>query len=144
MPSFSKASKARLAGAHPLLQKLLNEAIKKYDFMILDSQRDRAAQELAFKRGNTKVHFGNSAHNWAPSVAVDIAPYPVDWDDIARFRELQTKVIRPLAKELGIPIRQGYDWDGDGSSADESFVDWPHIELTPWREFAKKSKLYGE
>jgi peptidoglycan LD-endopeptidase CwlK len=33
------------------------------------------------------------------------------------------------AKELGIVLRWGADWDGDGDSKDETFVDSPHFEL---------------
>lgn len=146
MPSFSNLSLQRLAMLAPPLQLLLREAIKEFDFKILDSVRDREGQELAFRQGNTKVHFGDSAHNYFPAVAVDIVPYPVDWNDIWRFRALQKGVILPLARKLDIPIRQGYDWDRDGDEKDERFRDWPHIELHPWREMVKKfnSKLYGE
>jgi hypothetical protein len=34
------------------------------------------------------------------------------------------------AKELGIAIRCGADWDGDGLTSDQSFHDLAHIELT--------------
>lgn len=112
--------------------------------MILDSQRDRASQERAFKNGFSKVHFGNSAHNWSPSIACDIAPYPLDWDDASRFTELQIKFIKPIAKRLNIPIRQGVDWNMDGNLTNDRWDDLPHVELHPWREWAKKSKPYGE
>jgi hypothetical protein len=139
MPKFSEDSAARLSRAHFLLQKLMNEAIKEMDFCILSSQRGRADQEKAFKLGHTKVHFGSSAHNWKPAIALDIAPLPVDWKNHAAFRKLQLEVIKPLAKKLGIPIRQGIDWDMDGQTTDETFIDLPHVELHPWREWAKKS-----
>lgn len=150
MPVFGSTSKARLAGAHPLLQRLMNAAIARatpaQDFMILDAQRDRAAQELAFKRGNTKAHFGQSAHNWNPAVALDVAPYPLDFSEDKgkpRFIDLAQKLILPLAKELNIPIRWGGDWNMNGKWQDDGW-DFPHYELHPWREFAKTSKLYGE
>lgn len=142
MPKFSKVSKERLAAAHPLLQKLMNEAIKHYDFTILQSQRGRADQERAYRQGTSGVHYGKSAHNWAPSVALDIAPYPVDWDDISRFRVLQQGIIKPLALKLGIPLRWGCNWDRDDNIAERGENDWPHIELYPWRTWAKKSKPY--
>lgn len=142
MPKFSAVSKARLAAAHPLLQQLMNEAILEFDFTILQSQRGRADQELAFRRGNTKVHYGSSAHNWTPAIALDIAPYPINWNDVKAFRRLQMGIIKPLAVKLKIPIRLGCDWDMDGNTADERFVDWPHVELHPWRTWAKKSKPY--
>ena len=142
MAEFDAGSKARLAMAHPLLQKLMNAAIQQSAFVILDSQRGRAAQELAFKQKRTKVHFGSSAHNWSPSIALDIAPLPINWKNIKPFMVLQMEIIGPLAKELGIPIRQGCDWNMDGKTTDEKFVDLPHVELHPWRSFAAKSKPF--
>ena len=38
-------------------------------------------------------------------------------------------VIQASAKELGVKIRAGYDWDADRDSFDHSFIDMPHIEL---------------
>lgn len=142
MPIFSSVSKKRLLGAHPLLQKLMNAAIKEFDFTILQSQRGRADQELAFKLGNTKVHYGNSAHNWAPAIALDIAPYPVNWSRLKPFIILQFEIIKPIARKLDIEIRQGLDWNRNGDITDENFIDYPHVELHPWRQWAKKSKPY--
>ena len=142
MASFDKGSTDRLSRAHPLLQKLMNEAIKQTPFMVMDSQRGQAAQELAFRQGNTKVHFGKSAHNWSPSVALDVAPLPVNWKNTKPFITLGQKVIMPLAKQMNIPIRWGADWDMDSDLSDETFVDMPHYELNPWREWAKKCKPF--
>lgn len=129
MPKFSASSKKHLAGAHPLLQQLFNEVIKDIDCTVLDSQRGRAAQEKAFASGNSKAHFGQSAHNWSPSVALDVVPFPLDWKDIKAFRALG-KVVKAKAKALGIPISYGGDWP--------NFKDYPHYELDPWRVWAKK------
>ena len=134
MPKFGTKSRANLAGAHPLLQKLFNEVIKDIDCTVLDSQRDRQAQERAFKLGHSKAHFGQSAHNWSPAIAVDVVPFPLDWEDTASFRRL-AKVVLSKAKELQIPIEWGGSWTG--------LVDMPHYELSPWRDWAKKSKPYG-
>ncbi len=142
MPKFSAASEARLANAHRLLQELMHEAIKVSDFTILDSQRGRADQEKAVKGGFSKVHYGDSAHNWTPALALDIAPYPIDWNDAKRFRDLQENVIKPIAARLGIPIRQGIDFNMDGNLHNDNFVDLPHVELHPWREFAKAARPY--
>lgn len=142
MATFDKGSAERLARAHPLLQKLMNEAIKKTPFVILDSQRGKAAQELAFRQKRTKAHFGNSAHNWAPSIALDVCPLPVNWKNTKPFVVLAQQVILPLANAMQIPIRWGGDWNMNGNIHDESFVDMPHYEMNPWRAWAKKSKLF--
>jgi peptidoglycan L-alanyl-D-glutamate endopeptidase CwlK len=138
MPKFSAKSKALVAKLHPSLQAIVNEAIKEYDFTVMDSTRGRAAQELAYKRGNSKARFGQSAHNYQPAIAVDLAPYPVDFDNVQRFKDL-AKIVLRIAKEKGIPLRWGGDWNMDGSTSDG--WDFPHFELHPWKTYAAKSTL---
>lgn len=141
-PRYRAISEKRLAGAHPKLQTLIYAAWEQMDFLVMDSQRGKAAQEMAFKLGRSKAKFGQSAHNWAPAIALDLAPFPINWNKTEPFKKLQFEIIRPLAKKMGIPIRQGLDWNMNGIITDESFVDWPHVELHPWREWAKKSKPF--
>lgn len=38
-------------------------------------------------------------------------------------------VIQSSAKELGVKIRLGMDWDGDRNHFDHTFIDLPHVEL---------------
>jgi hypothetical protein len=150
--ALNALSKQRLRLAHPLLQKIMNLAAVNVDFLILDSMRGEAEQELAFKRGYTKVHFGNSAHNWKPALALDIAPEPLDWGNsknkahnvkaLQRFVDLQLSHILPAAMKLGIKIRQGVDWNRNGNLTDDSWDDLPHVEIHPWREYAKSAQLY--
>ncbi len=139
---FSAASQQRLALAHPELQRLMNLARDQIAFEVDDSQRGRAAQEKAFAEHKSKAHFGQSAHNWSPAIAVDIHPVPLDWNNTASFIAL-SKVILPLAKQLSIPIRWGGDWDGDGNMANQTLHDLPHYELTPWQEYAKHCQPFG-
>ena len=47
----------------------------------------------------------------------------------------------PIAKRLEIPLRWGADWDMDGDYRDESFLNWGHYELHPWRKWAAESQL---
>lgn len=134
MPTFGTKSKENLLQAHPLLQKLFNEVIKEIDCTVLDAQRGRAAQEKAFKAGRSRAHFGQSAHNYSPAVALDVVPFPLDWNDTASFRKLAA-VVKRLAAQMNIPIEWGGDW--------KSLVDMPHYELKPWRIWAAKSSLIG-
>ena len=138
MPTFSAPDLERLKRLHPELQRLFLEAIKQTAFTIRDTNRGRADQEKAFKGGFSKVHFGDSAHNWSPSVAADIYPLPIDFKNLAAFKHLQIDVLKPLAAKLGIPIRQGIDWNGNGNLTDDKWDDLPHVELNPWREWAAK------
>ena len=52
--------------------------------------------------------------------AVDIAPYPIDWNDLNRFRKLSEHILKK-AKQLNIPIT----WGGNF----KTLVDMPHYEL---------------
>jgi len=126
MPQFSQASRARLSTCHPDLQAVCHELIKQYDFTVLEGHRGQAAQEAAVQAGASRVHWPHSAHNRTPSWAVDIAPYPVDWADIGRFKEMITRfdavahVLRAQGK-IGSRFCYGGCW--------KNLPDWPHIEI---------------
>ena len=137
MPKLSAAAQKRLDAAHPLLIKLFTACLadpKCPAFTVLDSQRGREAQEKAFNAGNSKAHFGQSPHNWTPSIALDVAPLPIDWEDLKAFKTLGV-FVEAKAVALKIPVSWGGRW--------KSFKDYPHFELTPWRDHAKKAKLFG-
>ena len=140
MPNFGQKSKDKLSTCHPDIQKVLNEAIKRYDFMVLYGNRTIEEQFELFKKGRTLkegkwVKTGStvtnldgktkkSMHNYSPSLAVDIAPYPIDWNNLERFKEM-AKVILECAKELGVNLEWGGNW--------ASFKDYPHFQLKTQR-----------
>lgn len=132
---FGRTSQARLDTCHPKLQEILNEAIKHVDFSVLCGHRTEEDQMAAYNAVPqvSKVKWPNSKHNSLPSRAVDIAPYPIDWNDIKRFAHLGG-LIRGIAAAKGIKIRVGFDWDMDGDITDHKFMDWPHIELADSEE----------
>lgn len=133
---LSTSSKKNLLEAHPLLQKLINQFVLDYPnfpIQVNDARRGRAEQEKAFAHGNSRAHFGQSAHNYTPAIALDIYPLPVNFNKLQPFRDMGIKV-KVTAKKLGIPIAWGGDW--------KSIKDFPHFELTPWTSYAKKAKLY--
>lgn len=88
MPTLSKTSSARLETCHPDIIAVCRELIKQYDFSVLEGHRGEKAQNAAYEKGNSHVRYPHSAHNKTPSFAVDLAPYPIDWGNLARFREL--------------------------------------------------------
>lgn len=140
--SYNMDIEKKLRKAHPLLRKLFTEVARQADIQILDAVRDKAAQELAFKQGHTKVHFGKSAHNYLPAIALDVVPLPINWKNHKAFIALGKNIVMPTAARMKIPIRWGADWNMNGDLSDESFVDMPHYELHPWRTYAKESKLF--
>lgn len=128
MPSFGKESLKHLATLDPKLQRLLNEAIKYVDFTITCGFRNEVDQHKAFVEGKSKLDWPNGQHNKNPSRAVDIAPYPIDWNDGEAFT-LLAGIILGISYTMGIPIRVGIDWDSDLVVKEHSFKDRPHIEL---------------
>ena len=69
-------------------------------------------------------------------MAVDVAPYPIEWKNTKRFyhfagfvkgafRELQNS--GEISKNW--KLRWGGDWDSDNDLDDQSFMDLVHFEL---------------
>lgn len=128
MPKFSQKSLDQLATCHPKLQELLNEAIKYVDLVVLEGHRNEANQNKAFDEGRSQKRWPDGNHNKLPSVAVDISPYPIDFNDKERYYYF-IGFIKGLATQMGIRLRCGADWDGDFDLKDQTLIDIPHIEL---------------
>lgn len=127
MPFFGIKSKERLATCHPLLQRVMQSAIADFDFTVICGQRTAEEQNRAYDTGASKLRYPNSKHNSTPSMAVDITPYPIDWHNLAAFRELAVVVKRhwdaiPVAERDGYRLVWGGDW--------VRFMDMPHWELS--------------
>lgn len=128
MPNFSLASKTKLLTCHPELQRLFNEVIKHWDCQILEGHRGKEAQNKAFREGNSKLQWPKGKHNKLPSLAVDVAPYSIDWKDTQRFIYF-AGFVKGVAATLGIKLRYGGDWDSDTQMTDENFRDLVHFEI---------------
>lgn len=128
MPSFGKSSTERLATCHPKLQELFNEVVKNYDCSILQGTRSKEEQDEYYRTGRSKVQYPNSKHNSMPSNAVDVAPYPIDWENTNRFYHF-AGYVNGVAEQLGITLRWGGDWDSDKDFSDQTFNDLPHFEI---------------
>jgi len=129
MYKFGKKSKANLSTCHEDLQKVFNEVIKYVDCSVLEGHRDEWRQNKLFDEGKTKVKFPMGRHNSSPSRAVDVTPYPVDWDDRER-QTLFAGFVLGIARGMDIKLRWGGDWDKDFQVMDNRFDDFPHFELT--------------
>ena len=128
MPKFGTVSKERLATAHPDLQKLFNEIIKNIDCSVTEGHRGKELQNKYFDEGKSKVRFPDGRHNKNPSLAVDVTPYPVDYNDRER-QTLFAGYVLGVASQIGLNVRWGGDWNKDFSVADNRFDDMPHFEL---------------
>jgi peptidoglycan L-alanyl-D-glutamate endopeptidase CwlK len=119
MPKFGKRSMQRLSTVHEDLQAIAHELIKHMDVTVLCGHRGEKEQNAAFNRGASKLQWPRSKHNKQPAEAMDLAPWPLDWGDIARFNEM-CDLVEAIAQDLDIKVRMGRDF---------SFRDYPHVEL---------------
>lgn len=127
MPNFSPVSLERLSTCHPDLVKLCMAVIEHVDFSVICGFRNEADQEEAVAQGRSEIHWPHGKHNANPSLAVDLAPYPVDFDE-NRSRVFAGYVLATAAS-LGIRLRWGGDWNGNWDFKDQTFNDLPHFEL---------------
>jgi len=125
---YGKTSQARLDTCHPLLQKLFNSLIKDYDVSIICGHRTEEEQNQAIKDGASKTPYPKSKHNQMPSIGIDAALYPIKWEDVGRHY-MFVGIVRERARQLGINIRCGADWDSDFATNDQTFHDLVHFEL---------------
>jgi len=128
MPKFGKSSRERLATCDDRLQEIFNEVIKYIDCSVLEGHRGEERQNRFVDEGKSKVRFPNGRHNAMPSRAVDVTPYPVDWDDRER-QTLFAGFVLGVARGMGHNIRWGGDWDQDWQVMDNKFDDFPHFEI---------------
>ena len=127
MPRFSQKSKSRLITCCDELRLVMTKAILEIDFSIICGHRSLHRQNELFNQGFSKAPPGHSKHNRSPSDAVDIAPYPVDWQDTDRFIYFAGRIIQ-IAKDFNVRLRWGGDWNMD-TFLKEHFKDLGHFEV---------------
>ena len=125
MYKFGKKSLERLnhPKVHPDLKKLMVEAIKTshIDFTIIETVRTMEQQKKNVAKGVSKTMKSRHiplTNRSGLCEAIDIAPYPIDWTNITRFKQLAGH-IKATAKRLNIPVTWGGDWGWD----------YPHWEI---------------
>lgn len=117
MPLGTK-SKVRLAECDPRLGRFVEAVMADVDaglvpgvgdLTVLCGFRGQAEQDDAFARGASKLKWPRSKHNKTPALAVDIAPYPVDWKNVKAFEALRKHALT-VASRIGVRIRV-ISWD---------------------------------
>jgi hypothetical protein len=130
MPSFGKRSQERLKGVDSRLINVLNKVVKYFDVTVIEGVRSQDRQNELVAQGKSKTKFGKHVEG----KAVDIAPYPIDWQSRDDFHYLGGFVLG-VASEMGIDIRWGGDWSDSSLSEnarttkDNSFDDLVHFEI---------------
>lgn len=139
MPKFGTKSLERRELLCKDLKRLVDEVIKVYDVSIVESHRTKEEQEHAYKMGNSKAHFGESAHNYLPSFAVDLYPYPVPQKNVKGTIQIDSDskvwndmvaIVKKSASKLGIEITCGAEF--------KTLRDMPHFEIKHWKEIVKE------
>lgn len=118
----------RLKGVNPSLVAVFKRACETmpFDVTVLEGLRSYERQQELLKQGATKV----SISRHMSGNALDIAPYPIDWNDLERFQIVAEHMFK-AAEELGVVIRWGGTWERSFTKPVKwaKFLDAPHFEL---------------
>lgn len=155
---LGQRSLARLEGVHPDLVRVVKRAAamakREEDFTVLEGVRSKEQCWINYGKGRTVQQCkaagvppvyaqpGAAKVTWLAdplnskhvrqkdgySHAVDLAPYPIDWNDLARFDRM-AKLVSAAALAEGVSVRWGADWDRDGKPRERGETDSPHFEL---------------
>ena len=101
------------------------------DITLLEGYRNQERQDALFQSGESQVVFPNGKHNRSPSWAVDFQPSPRPLEDNKLWGALgyvAGAAIR-IAKEEGVILRWGGDWNCNGDTTDQRFYDLFHLEI---------------
>ncbi len=134
MPKFSESSMQKLRTCDPELQILFNYVIRYFDCTIVCGERGKTAQNKAYKDRTSTKKYPNSKHNSFPSKAVDVVPYPIEWENTDRMRYFIgfVKGVAQMLKEYSTMDKEivtGIDWDNDTVLKDQRFNDCPHFQV---------------
>ena len=143
MAKFGTLSEKHLRTCDPRLQILFREVVQTYDCTIVVGHRGQQEQDKAFAEGNSTKKWPDGNHNKWPSLAADVAPYPIEWGGpIVIDGKLNEENLRALkrfyhfsgyvqgkASEMGIKLRWGGDWNMNFNLDDQAFFDLVHFEL---------------
>ena len=121
MYKLSKKSQERLETCDERLITIVRDVCKVMDVTVLCGHRGKEEQEKAFNEGKSRAHFGQSYHNASPSLAVDIAPYPINWDVNDARWEIMCNLVLYIANRYGIKVKVSRDL--------ANRRDYPHIEI---------------
>lgn len=135
---YGANSRAKLLTCDPKLQAIASRALElsPVDIAIVYGWRSKEEQNKLVKEGKSKTPWPTSKHNTLNaegpcSRALDFAPIArgqYQWGDTHMFAVVAGCMFA-AARERGVTIRWGGDWDMDGTTTDQTFMDWGHIEL---------------
>lgn len=83
------------------------------DFTVICGFRDEKSQLIAYQENRSKLKWPDSKHNKWPSEAFDLAPYPIEWENINRFYMLAGAILT-VSNSLNINLKWGGGWGDYG------------------------------
>lgn len=130
---LSQRSKDRLLGVDSRLVAVVHRAIQisEVDFSVLEGLRTVERQRELYAQGRTtpgKIVTWTMKSKHIDGKAVDLVPYPLDWNNLAKF-DLIAEAMKAAANELGVNIRWGADWNQNGKPREKGETDSPHFEV---------------
>lgn len=131
---YGAKSRMQLDTADARLIDVFEAAIRVVDIKILEGARSKLDQDRAVAEYRSHVRWPHSKHNIhqnkerAKSHAVDFAPWPIDWNDLERFKNI-AYLLRGIALGKGFDLRLGCDWNSNMNTRDTTFMDAGHVEL---------------
>lgn len=145
---FSQRSLNNLQGVHPKLQAVVHKALAAgmLDFTVTSGVRTQAQQDALFEQGRTTpgvnprqgkplgdpVTWTRNSRHIAQADgyghAVDLDPYPINYEDLARYKALSTIMIN-AAQSLGVTIVWGGTFKKKKHGKVVPNPDWGHYEL---------------
>ena len=141
MPNLSQESDAKLETCTPRIIRVMRIVIKQIDFKVIFGHRGVDIQAELFAAGKSTIDgtTKKSQHNYSPSRAIDIAPFPVLWPDEqgigsdealhrARRFDVLAGYVLGTANSLGYEFRWGGDWNRNWEYNDQKFHDLGHFE----------------
>jgi hypothetical protein len=101
------------------------------DISLLCGFRNETEQNEMHDAGLSEVRWPDGMHNRMPSLAVDFQPYPRPSRQIHLWSALSyyASAAIIIAREEGVTLRWGGDWNRNGIIQDQKFYDLFHIEI---------------
>ena len=148
--SFGKSSSANLKGVLPELVAVAKLAIMlcEYDGTVISGggMRTEAEARQNVENGTGILHSLHRRQSDGYGHAIDLIPLVpgrgIVWkgEESRRAFEAMAAAVKASAAILGVPIRQGCDWNMNGTFGESREWDWPHFEKPKavYRERAAK------
>lgn len=158
MITLGERSRKNLLAVHPDIVRVVKRAAvdapPHLDFMVLEGVRTRTRMMEIYGQGRSvvqlqkhkipavyakpnmkKVSWLSNPFNSKHAIqhdgyghAVDLVPWPIDWNNLQRFNAL-ARLILDSAKAEKVNLLWGCDWDNDGNPREKGETDSPHFQI---------------